>query len=356
MTNTHNDITRLLSHASLDEALAWLLVRRNDCPDVRAIQRDWPAFKTRIRAQILHGHYQFSPLRVFSVEGGTVGRWTAEDALLIKALSNLLQWRLRGRFNRVCYSVAGGGGMKAACRTLNAKLCDYRYCFKSDVANYYYSINHHLLLCQLEKNIHDKRLIRLVGQCLNRVEVYQAEHRLVYRGICKGCSLSPLLGNLYLLMLDQTMEKRGCTMIRFMDDFIILTKTRHQLRRAIKDVYTVLKTLELHLAKAKTYIGPIARGFDFLGYHFSPHGLGVGKKSVSRMREKVLRLYERGACATRIEGYLTHWMRWLKAGLKGRIESALEPLLLTIHSIQQKIKFAQRNRLHVEQVATLILA
>ena len=74
------------------------------------------------------------------------------------------------------------------------------------------------------------------------------------------------------------------------------------------------------------------------------------------MREKVLRLYERGACAARIEGYLTHWMRWLKAGLQGRIESALEPLLLTIHSIQQKIKFAQRNRLCVEHVATLISA
>ena len=156
--------------------------------------------------------------------------------------------------------------------------------------------------------------------------------------------------------LDQTMAKRGCVMIRFVDDFIILTKTRHQLRRGIKDVYTVLKTLELQLTKAKTYIGPIARGFDFLGYHFSHHGLGVTKKSVSRMREKVLRLYERGACATRIEGYLSHWMRWLKAGLQGRIASALEPLLLTIHSIQQKIKFAQRNRLRFEHLATLISA
>jgi RNA-directed DNA polymerase len=152
------------------------------------------------------------------------------------------------------------------------------------------------------------------------------------------------------------MEKRVCTMIRFMDNFIVLTKIHHPLRRAIKDVYTVLKTLGLHIAKGKTSIGPIARGFDFLGVHFSHNEPGVAKKSVSRMREKVLRLYERGACAARIEGTLTHWMRWLKAGLKGRIESALKPLLLTTHSIQQKIKIARHNRLSVDQVATLIHA
>ncbi len=30
----------------------------------------------------------------------------------------------------------------------------------------------------------------------------------------------------------------------------------------------------------KTFIGPIERGFDFLGYHFGPEGLSVAKNTV----------------------------------------------------------------------------
>jgi hypothetical protein len=159
-----------------------------------------------------------------------------------------------------------------------------------------------------------------------------------------------ITGLLYHASLHQAL-----VLLRARPDYFLLgSKTRHPLQRALKDVYAVLKTSGLNIAKAKTSIGPIARGVVFLSDHFLNNALGVAKKSVSRMREKVLRLYKRGACAPRIEGTLAHWIRWLKAGLKRRTASALTPLLLTIHSIQ--INVARRNRLSVEQVATLILA
>jgi hypothetical protein len=142
-----------------------------------------------------------------------------------------------------------------------------------------------------------------------------------------------ITGPLYHASLHQTL-----VLLRARPDyFLIKNKTRHPSQRATKNVYTVLKTSGLNIAKAKTSIGPIARGVDFLGDHFSNNALGVAKKNVSRMREKVLRLYKRGACVSRMEGTLTHGTRWLKAGLKGRIESSLKPLTLTIHSIQKQI-------------------
>ena len=67
----------------------------------------------------------------------------------------------------------------------------------------------------------------------------------------------------------------------------------------------------------KTFIGRIARGFDFLGYWFSPSGLGVAKKTVQRMLEKVSRLYEQGADTERIEAYRSHWWRWVSSGVDG---------------------------------------
>jgi hypothetical protein len=42
----------------------------------------------------------------------------------------------------------------------------------------------------------------------------------------------------------------------------------------------------------KTAMGRIEKGFDFLGYHFSPQGLSLAQKTVDNFVEKALRLYE----------------------------------------------------------------
>jgi hypothetical protein len=67
----------------------------------------------------------------------------------------------------------------------------------------------------------------------------------------------------------------------------------------------------------KTFIGRIARGFDFLGYWYSPDGLSTAPKTVERMVVKVSRLYEQGADDIRIETYLKRWCQWVRTGVDG---------------------------------------
>ncbi len=68
----------------------------------------------------------------------------------------------------------------------------------------------------------------------------------------------------------------------------------------------------------KTFIGRIARGFNFLGYWFSPSGLSIAQKTVERMLDKVSRLYEQGALEEqRIEAYLKRWWQWVRSGVDG---------------------------------------
>jgi hypothetical protein len=66
----------------------------------------------------------------------------------------------------------------------------------------------------------------------------------------------------------------------------------------------------------KTFIGRIARGFDFLGYWFSPAGLGVAPKTVERFVERVSRLYEQGADLGRIGEYVRRWWLWVRSGVR----------------------------------------
>jgi RNA-directed DNA polymerase len=54
-----------------------------------------------------------------------------------------------------------------------------------------------------------------------------------------------------------------------MDDILILTKTRWQNRKAVKELNQILNQLKVEKHPDKTYIGKVENGFDFLGYHFN---------------------------------------------------------------------------------------
>ena len=98
-----------------------------------------------------------------------------------------------------------------------------------------------------------------------------------------------------------------------MDDILILAPTRWQLRSAVKVVNQTLGMLRLEKHPDKTFIGRIERGFDFLGYHFSPAGLGVAAKTIANFIEKASRLYEQkrpaGSARATLEMYARRWVR-----------------------------------------------
>jgi len=67
----------------------------------------------------------------------------------------------------------------------------------------------------------------------------------------------------------------NCACVRYMDDGVILTKTRSALRRMVKKMQTVIQKLTFKLAKDKTFIGKISRGFDFWGIASTTKALSV---------------------------------------------------------------------------------
>jgi RNA-directed DNA polymerase len=85
--------------------------------------------------------------------------------------------------------------------------------------------------------------------------------------------------------------------------------------------YTLNQTFdELKLEKhpEKTVIGRIEKGFDFLGYHISPEGLSLAKKTVKNFLERATRLYEQepegGVYSPRLGLYVNRWCRWVDGG------------------------------------------
>ncbi len=124
------------------------------------------------------------------------------------------------------------------------------------------------------------------------------------------------MGAFYLKLLDERMEETGLPYARFMDDWVILAPTRWKLRAAVRLVNQTLAELKVEQHPDKTFIGRVSRGFDFLGYLFTPAGLEVAPRAVARCVEGVSRLYEQGVDLIRIGAYVRRWQRWARSGLR----------------------------------------
>ncbi len=144
------------------------------------------------------------------------------------------------------------------------------------------------------------------------------------KGIMQGSSLSPLLGAVALLCWD----KAGFRYARYMDDLVVLTPTRTRLRKAIKVTYQALKPwgYKLH-ANKKTYIGKIAKGFDFCGLRLSYDKIILAKSCLAKFEKRLSKLYEQlskcksssykntfttTALLKKIELYVWRFGRWAK--------------------------------------------
>ncbi|MBS0357658.1 MAG: group II intron reverse transcriptase domain-containing protein [Proteobacteria bacterium] len=185
---------------------------------------------------------------------------------------------------------------------------------ESDIKNYYENIDHEALLEEVFQLSQDEYLTSLVHQSLTVPSTWGGLYYQRKRGIPRASPLSPLLGALALNPLDQAMTKiKGIFYARFMDDWVVLCKTRNQLRKVIKITHQILNQLKLSLHPDKTTIGKIKNGFDFLGFHFAPELLTVAKITLERTMSKMQQLYEQGATLKRLADYWRRFLQWVKS-------------------------------------------
>jgi RNA-directed DNA polymerase len=220
----------------------------------------------------------------------------------------------------LCTHIEGHGGLKATVSALHAALPDYRYVMKTDVKGYYESIDHTILLKQLDKDIADPFIWRLLVQFVKRTVERGGTFKSITCGLSRVCSLSPIIAAYYLTSLDKQMEGDPRYFYRrYMDDVIVLAKTRWYLCKAVRTVNQYFNQLKVGQAPDKTFIGKIERKFDFLDYRFGLPELGLADKTMINAENKVRQLYEQKQTAPKraamLDDYITRWLRWVVAGL-----------------------------------------
>lgn len=312
----------------LDAAYRWLCQQRRHFPanaDVWNLRGHWPAERLRLQAEIAQGTVRLGPLSIITpANGEPLHLWGARDALVLKALTLALAPRLT--LSPRCVHVKGHGGLKAAVRRVLQQLGAHEFVLRTDVKGFYESIDQPLLLAQLAAQVRDPGLFGLLRQAIERSVERGGLWRDIRTGISRGCPLSPLLSALYLKLLDDGLGNKNVFYVRYMDDILVLTRTHSQLRGAVRTLNQIFNQLKLAQAPDKTFIGRIARGFDFLGYQFSRAPLRLAAKTLTKHAARWHRLYEQQKRNTAPEGaavleaYVLRWQRWCKAGLGGLLD------------------------------------
>jgi hypothetical protein len=241
--------------------------------------------------------------------------------------------------SKQCTHIKGHGGLKAIVRDVHRQLHRYTFVLRTDVKAYYASISHYLLMEKLAVYIKDRNIMNLLWQYMHRCVERGGLYQQIQKGISRDCPLRPLMGAFYLTCLDEQFKARDVYYVRYMDDILILTSTRWKLRKAIKTLNQTLSEHQLEKHPDKTFIGRIAKGFDFLGYQFSPAGLTVATKTIEHFVVRWHRLYEQKKTHPHrdafLDDYVRRWWRWVYAALQDLLApNFLFALMADTHSDQ----------------------
>ncbi|GMN89306.1 reverse transcriptase/maturase family protein [Francisella sciaenopsi] len=261
----------------------------------------------QLQYQINTTEYSFSPGKaIIKTTGDITTLYDAKDSLVLKYIAENIKNNYT--FNKYILSNKGNGGVSRAVKTINRLIKTHKYIYRTDVKKFYESINHEILISKLPKYT-SNIMSRLIIKHLDTPQWFCGEYNTMKQGISKSSPLSPVLGCIYLDELDQAMsEMIDIKYLRYADDWIILAKTKHKLRKAVKKSKQMLSKLKLKEHPDKLTIETISfdtkqkfdsnnklnsKPFAFLGVEFDYNGAKDIKKQTKRnFFVKISRLYE----------------------------------------------------------------
>jgi RNA-directed DNA polymerase len=180
------------------------------------------------------------------------------------------------------------------------------------------------LLRQLDKDIADPFIWRLLVQFVKHSVERGGTFKSIHCGISRGCPLSPVIAAYYLKSLDEQMEGDPRYFYRrYMDDVIVLAKTRWHLRKAERTVNQHFHQLKVEQAPDKTFIGKISKGLDLLGYQFEKEKITVSKRTIQNHIRRLTQLYEQNKHQPNwnmlLDDYRQRWVTWVYSGISSSI-------------------------------------
>jgi RNA-directed DNA polymerase len=283
-------------------ALAWTKVRANkgtagvDGQSVERFDAKTDLYLSELSAVLREDSYRPQAVKRVEIPKGDgrtrpLGIPTVKDRIVQQAVRLVIEPIFESGFCDGSYGFRPERGCHDALREVDRLLKEgYTHVVDADLQSYFDTIPHDRLMTRVEERVSDGRVLDLIRGWL-KADILQGLDRWTpAEGTPQGAVISPLLANIYLDPLDRLMAEHGYPMVRYADDFVILTRNHVEAEAALALVRAWVASNGLTLHPEKTRIANCRKkgnGFEFLGYRFERGRRHVRKKSLDKLKETI---------------------------------------------------------------------
>lgn len=354
---TEGMLERILSRENMNNA--YQKVKRNkgaggvDKMEMDELLEHLKTHREEILISLLKGSYKPYPVKRVEIpkENGKtrkLGIPTLTDRVVQQAILQVLSPIYEKQFSETSYGFRPNRGCHDALRKCQEYANQgYWYVIDMDLEKFFDTVNQSMLMEILSRTIKDNRVLSLIQKFLNAGIMDRGMFMKSEVGVPQGGPISPLLANIMLNELDQSLDKWGYRFVRYADDLMIFTKSKRagqrQFQRVIK--FTEGK-LKLKINKEKTTITRLNQ-VKYLGYGFyrikGKCRFRVHPKSISKLKDKLRVVTARSngmsieVRKTKLNQIIRGWVQYFKlADMKTVMQSIDEWLRRRIRMITWK--------------------
>jgi len=216
------------------------------------------------------------------------------------------------RFDKFFKKVTNNGRLLEHSKSNNMVI---GYALKGDIKHYFDTVDHEVMTKIIRKKISDEKVLWLIKKILDN-----HNSKIKGKGMPIGNLTSQFFANVYLNELDYFIKYnlKAKYYLRYVDDFVILHKSKKKLELWKWLINNFLKSIKLELHPEKSKVIPLHKGIKFLGlrvfYHYKIPKKGNLIKIEKRIEELETDFQENLITESELIDILNGWNSYLLLG------------------------------------------